>query len=70
LDLERFVKKVLGNNYKLNLKDILFPPRTTEVIDLERRAFFCSELIAKIYKEVGLLETGLSSPNFLPGDFS
>jgi hypothetical protein len=34
------------------------------------RTFFCSELVAKIYKVLGLLETELASSNFMPGDFS
>jgi hypothetical protein len=35
-----------------------------------QREFFCSELIAKAYKEVGLLETTKASCQFMPGDFS
>ena len=36
----------------------------------EERAFFCSELVAKAYKEVGLFETQKASSSFYPCDFA
>ena len=38
--------------------------------ELTERSFFCSELIAKIYKELGLLNTKTPSSKFLPTDLS
>jgi hypothetical protein len=37
---------------------------------LEKRDFFCSELIVKCYKEMGILKTNKSSSTFTPQDLS
>ena len=37
---------------------------------MDQRDFFCSELIAKAYKEVGLLSSEDASHTFMPADFS
>jgi hypothetical protein len=37
---------------------------------MEERGFFCSELIAKAYKECGILSTDSASCQFFPTDFS
>jgi hypothetical protein len=39
-------------------------------MSIEERQFFCSELIAKAYKEVGILNTDTASWKFMPVDFS
>lgn len=36
----------------------------------EGRGFFCSELVVKAYKCVGLFDSNESCANFLPGDLS
>ena len=36
----------------------------------EGRGFFCSELVVKAYKCVGLFESDESCANFLPGDLT
>lgn len=36
----------------------------------EDRAFFCSELIAKCYKDCGIMQSHLHSASFNPGNFS
>jgi hypothetical protein len=38
--------------------------------ELEKRKFFCSELVAKGYKELGLLKTEKASSCFMPNDLS
>lgn len=35
-----------------------------------KRNFFCSELVAKCYKVMGILETNRGSESFYPGDFA
>lgn len=39
-------------------------------MDLDSRRFFCSELVAKIFKDSKLLKTEVPSGKFLPGTFS
>ena len=41
--------------------------RDTEDIN---KTFFCSELIAAIYKKVGILDPNISSAYYWPGNFS
>jgi hypothetical protein len=43
--------------------------KTGKYIDSDR-TFFCSELIAKMYKVLGVLEGDKPSVKFMPGDFS
>ncbi len=37
---------------------------------MDSRNFFCSELVAKAYKECGLLNTSRACCTYYPGDFS
>jgi hypothetical protein len=65
--------QVQGNNYQLNLSKILFGARKDSIgneTELEKRKFFCSELVAKCYKELGILKTDKASSNFYPNDLS
>ena len=71
--MEKFIKTVVGNNYNISLKNLLFRKKSlkggTEK-EIEQREFFCSELIAKAFKECGLLTTEQACCQFLPADFS
>jgi len=73
-----FLEEVLGRKYGLNIskltkmqtmkvnKDI----SSKEYVD-DNRTFFCSELVAKAFKIIGVLkDDGQSSTQFLPGHFS
>jgi hypothetical protein len=76
--LETFIRSVLGNKYGLSFKNILFarssiqpPPEAAGPSKKDnKRTFFCSELVAKCYKELGLLKVDTSCGHFLPGSFS
>ena len=37
---------------------------------MEDRTFFCSELVAKAYKVMGIMENDVASSTFLPKDFT
>eukprot|EP00351_Strombidinopsis_sp_SopsisLIS2011_P001418 CAMPEP_0116882866 /NCGR_PEP_ID=MMETSP0463-20121206/15269_1 /TAXON_ID=181622 /ORGANISM="Strombidinopsis sp, Strain SopsisLIS2011" /LENGTH=84 /DNA_ID=CAMNT_0004536821 /DNA_START=982 /DNA_END=1236 /DNA_ORIENTATION=+ len=42
-----------------------------DILVEDNRTFFCSELIAKSYKVLGIMEeTDMSSAKFMPGSFS
>jgi len=60
--MEKFIKSVMGNDYNISVKKLFFRKKSIgkgagQDTNLEDRAFFCSELIAKAYKECGLLNT-------------
>jgi len=57
--LEIFLKEAVGNSYGITTSKLLFhrpslKPKNGTFID-EDRTFFCSELIAKAYKVLGLM---------------
>ena len=75
--LENFVKTTLGNAYAISLKNVLFRRRHSlnrksqdAAPDNDNREFFCSELIAKAYKEAGLIVQEQASWAYMPADFS
>ena len=75
--LENFVKTTLGNAYAISLKNVLFRRRNSlnrktydALPDNDNREFFCSELIAKAYKEAGLIMQEQASWAYMPADFS
>eukprot|EP00357_Protocruzia_adherens_P033023 CAMPEP_0115000164 /NCGR_PEP_ID=MMETSP0216-20121206/16592_1 /TAXON_ID=223996 /ORGANISM="Protocruzia adherens, Strain Boccale" /LENGTH=592 /DNA_ID=CAMNT_0002365205 /DNA_START=36 /DNA_END=1814 /DNA_ORIENTATION=+ len=71
LKLENYIRKVLGKKYKISTKKLL---RRFSVLgeekDEEDQSFFCSELIAAAYKEIGILPPELSASQYWPGSFS
>jgi hypothetical protein len=76
--METFIKTTVGNGYNISLKNLFFRKRSFDrksqvqagAPTNEDREFFCSELIAKAYKEVGILNTEVASWKFMPVDFS
>lgn len=72
--LEILLKEAVGNKYgisasKLRQKQTLLPKKG-KFID-EDRKFFCSELIAKAYKILGILgDTEKPSSSYYPSTFS
>lgn len=76
--METFIKTTVGNGYNISLKNLFFRKRSFDKNSQgqagpttnEDREFFCSELIAKAYKEVGILDTEVASWKFMPVDFS
>ncbi len=39
-------------------------------VDNEKNSYFCSSLVAKLYKKLGLLDPNASSNGYMPYDFS
>ena len=50
-------------------RDILFIVGSADFSD-PNRTFFCSELVAAVYKEVGLLRPDVASTSYTPADFT
>ncbi|CDW86473.1 UNKNOWN [Stylonychia lemnae] len=67
--LEKFVKSVIGNKYHLPIRKVLFQRKSIDE-GVKNRRFFCSELIAKAYKEVGLLNSDKGCHTYFPHNFS
>ena len=70
-----FVKRNLGKNYDLSALKLFkqeshFDWNNMNKAMEEDRGFFCSELVAKAYKTVGLLEPKRASSKYWPVDFS
>lgn len=64
---------VIGNKYGLNPLKLM--RRTSEVYDdplanLEKREFFCSELVACAYKYLNILPKKKACTKYWPGSFS
>ena len=55
--MEAFIKSVVGNSYNISMRHVLFRKKSFDKGSngIEERGFFCSELIAKAFKECGLL---------------
>ena len=64
----QFAKSVKGSGYGLSVCGLLCggSPRR---FDDPGRTFFCSELVAEAYKQMGLLPKVSCTPRFVPGDF-
>ena len=81
-NLEKFLSQAVGHKYGINV-DKLSRNQTIRIKDMgvdengeqrliaQDRTFFCSELVAKAFKILGILEDDeKSSAKFFPGDFS
>jgi len=68
--MESFVKSTLGNSYRISIKNLLFRVPSVANQNINNREFFCSELVAKAYKHLGLLKTQHAAWDFMPSDFS
>ncbi|CAD8099254.1 unnamed protein product [Paramecium sonneborni] len=70
-----FLEENLGNEYNLSVGKIftftskIKKPNNGEKVE-QKRSFFCSELVAKAYKVIGLLDQGKSCTQYYPKDFS
>lgn len=72
LQIQEFQKKVIGMKYKLNPLRLLQKYSDNDSVKFvaEKNGFFCSELIAAIFKVIGLLPRHIRSSQYLPGSFS
>lgn len=63
----KFVKSSIGKKYDLRALKLI---RKTSGEEESERGYFCSELVAKVYKELGLLEKEKASSSYWPVDFT
>ena len=72
--LEMFVKEAYGKKYSLNARKLLtrksMAVKGSDSLIEKNRTFFCSELVAKAYKCMGLLDKDKSSSTYFPNSFS
>ena len=72
--LEKFISTVKGNSYNCGLDKLLFRSdtlaKTVGADDNDQRDFFCSELVAKTFKVLGIIEDDdISCTSYVPGHF-
>ena len=79
--LEKFISQAVGLSYGLNAEKLLMRKQTIKmepgmtkdneekIVD-ENRTFFCSELVAKAFKVLGVIvDDDTACSQFLPGTF-
>lgn len=62
---------MLQSEYEISLKKLLkFESHIGKIEDYKGRTFFCSELVASVYKICGLLNETISAAQYWPGNKS
>lgn len=71
-NLEIFLRKIHGKQYALNPLRLLQKHSTYDSIEdvAGKNGYFCSELVAAIFKFLGFLPREIRSAHYLPGSFS
>ena len=68
--MENFLEKSVGKKYEVNLTKFMKNKSTFNGI-ADDRTFFCSELVAKAFKLLEIIEDdGTSCAQFYPGHFA
>jgi hypothetical protein len=67
-EVDQFVASNMGKKYDFSLKEYLF--NRTSAGEGERDVYFCSSLVAKLYKRLQLLQEDKSCTQYLPSWFS
>ena len=70
--LEDFLRKVVGKKYKLSPMRMLqkYSVQDSVANTAEKNGYFCSELVATVFKLLGFLPAKISSSQYWPGSFS
>lgn len=70
--LEKFLQAAKGKRYSLKLGKFVKRNDLTDFDEniKEGKTFFCSELVAAIYKNLGILSKERAASNYWPVDFS
>ena len=74
-NLDNFLNQVIGLKYginpaKLRRRQSITKPGDLDEADQKNRSYFCSELIAKAFKELGIIENDKTSCTmFFPNHF-
>ena len=58
----------MGKKYDFSLTDYLFQRIST--VEKDHKHYFCSSLVAKLYKKLGLLSSVKSCKQYLPSSFA
>ncbi len=67
---ETFITTVVGRKYGFWNPAALYRKKSLLSVDDPDRSFFCSELVAAAFKQVGLLRQNQASCTYFPGSFS
>ena len=66
--LMKFIKSNIGKKYELKALKLI--RKSSEDEQHNTRGYFCSQLVAKVYKILGLLDSEKASRNYWPVDFT
>jgi len=66
--LDAFRKESVGLGYQVKTTHLLLTQRSTPNLE-QANTYFCSELIAKAFKKMGIIEDKKSSASYFPGAF-
>jgi hypothetical protein len=67
-EISKFVEDNIGKKYKFSLKKYIMSRNST--VESDKKSYFCSSLVAKLYKKLGLLDPNVSSDRYMPYDFA
>jgi len=62
------VGATMGKNYDFSLTDYIFERSSSA--DKDHKSYFCSSLVAKLYKKLGLLPEKKTCKSYLPSSFA
>lgn len=65
-----FAKQVIGKKYEITPMKLLKRFSVVNQQIDENRTFFCSELVAAVYKQIGLVDEQKAATQYWPGSFS
>ena len=66
-EIENFVERNMGRKYKFSVRNYIANRNSSSE---DKKTYFCSSLIAKLYKNLELLDAKKSSTQYLPHSFS
>ena len=74
--IEEFIYKNINKQYFISIerlmimRSVVHKPTEKEEKEVEKQGFFCSELVAALYKKLGLVDPEKSTSQYYPGTFS
>lgn len=65
--ISSFVQRNMGRKYKFSVKKFIMNRHSVEE---DKNSYFCSSLVAKVFKNLQLLDDSKSSTQYMPSTFS
>jgi hypothetical protein len=65
--VEGFVQRNMGRKYKFSVRKFILNRQSANE---DKKSYFCSSLVAKVYKVLGLLDGKKSCTQYMPHNFT